>query len=355
MIDQEAAVDVPAAPVRRRRGRAALAVGGATAVTAAVVVAAVGVGGRDEAPITRTPPATAKVERTTLNATETVSGSLGYGDPATVTAAGQGTVTWLPEEGATITRGHAVYSADNDKVPLLYGRLPFYRALSDGSEGRDVEELEKNLKALGYKGFTVDRTFTAATADAVEEWQDDLGLPVNGRVGPGDVVLAPGAVRVADVRASLGAPVGGPVLTYTGTRQQVDVDLDVGDAALVKKGVAASVELPDGATVRGKVTSVGKVATTGTGQNPVTTIRVVILPGKRLSAYDKAPVDVTIVSQSRPDVLAVPVNALVALAEGGYAVQTSDGSFRPVGVGLFGDGKVEVTGVPEDTAVVVPK
>jgi peptidoglycan hydrolase-like protein with peptidoglycan-binding domain len=317
------------------------------------------VGGGSEPPVTRTPPATAKVERTTLNATETVDGTLGYGDPATISSAARGTVTWLPEEGAKITRGHAVYSADNDRVPLLYGTLPFYRTLSDGAEGRDVKELEKNLKALGYKGFTVDRTFSAATADAVEEWQDDLGVPVTGRVVPGDVVLARGAIRVADVRVSLGSPANGPVVTYTGTRQQVDVDLEVGDAGLVKKGVKATVELPDGATVDGKVTSVGKVATTGTGQNPVTTIRVVILPGKRLAAYDKAPVDVTIVSETRPDVLAVPVNALVALAEGGYAVQAVDGSYLPVKTGLFGGGsgggEVEVTGVAEGTTVVVPK
>ncbi|WP_155345285.1 peptidoglycan-binding protein [Acrocarpospora pleiomorpha] len=353
MIDQEVAVEAPAR--HRRRGRTALAVGGATTVLAAAVVAAVGVGGGDEPALTRTPPATARVERTTLKATETVAGSLGYGNPTTVRAAGQGTITWLPAEGKTIKRGGAVYSVDNDKVPLLYGTLPLYRTLSSGVTGRDVEELEQNLKALGYDGFTVDRTFTSATANAVEEWQDNLGVPVTGRVSPGDVVLARAAIRVADVTAAPGSPTGGPVLAYTGTRQQVDVDLDVADAGLVRKGVAATVELPGGATVQGKVTSVGKVATTSTGQNPVTTIRVVVQPAKRLSAYDKAPVDVTIVSRTRADVLAVPVNALVALAEGGYAVQAVDGSYLPVETGLFAGGQVEVTGVAEGAAVVVPR
>jgi multidrug efflux system membrane fusion protein len=49
----------------------------------------------------------------------------------------------------------------------------------------------------------------------------------------------------------------------------------------------------------------------------------------------------------RPDVLAVPVPALLALAEGGYGVQVVEGdTTRTVAVetGLFADGKVEITG-----------
>ena len=56
--------------------------------------------------------------------------------------------------------------------------------------------------------------------------------------------------------------------------------------------------------------------------------------------------------------LAVPVSALVALLEGGYAVQVDDaGQLRYVGVqlGLFANGLVEVsgTGLAEGQKVVV--
>ena len=48
------------------------------------------------------------------------------------------------------------------------------------------------------------------------------------------------------------------------------------------------------------------------------------------------------------DVLAVPVNALVALLEGGYAVEQVDAAgahhYLRVETGLFQDGLVEVTG-----------
>ena len=75
---------------------------------------------------------------------------------------------------------------------------------------------------------------------------------------------------------------------------------------------------------------------------------------------DQAPVDVEVVSDRADDVLAVPVTALLALAEGGYAVEvvTDDGSTVLVAVdpGLFADGFVEVTSdsLQAGMEVVVP-
>jgi hypothetical protein len=78
------------------------------------------------------------------------------------------------------------------------------------------------------------------------------------------------------------------------------------------------------------------------------------------ASLDGAPVTIVVTRSSRPDVLVVPVNSLVALLEGGYAVEVmdADGSTRLVGVdtGIFDDGWVEVTGagLEEGQAVVVP-
>ena len=75
---------------------------------------------------------------------------------------------------------------------------------------------------------------------------------------------------------------------------------------------------------------------------------------------DEAPVDVEVISDRADDVLVVPVTALLALAEGGYAVEVvaSDGSGFLVAVdpGLFADGFVEVTsdGLRAGMEVVVP-
>ncbi|MDQ7906840.1 peptidoglycan-binding domain-containing protein [Phytohabitans sp. ZYX-F-186] len=350
------------------RGRTVLLVGGAVLVVASGAAAAVGFGGADAStpPRSALPPATATITRGTLIQTETVDGTLGYGDPVAVKAKGSGgTLTWLPAEGSTITRGKTVYKVDDDPVVLLYGATPLYRALTTDVSGADVAEFEKNLAALGYDGFTVDDEYTSATADAVERWQEDLGLEETGTVAPGQVVVAPGEIRVGELQLSKGDQAAGPVLTYTGTTRSVTVDLEVDKQQLVEKGLAATVELPGGARVAGTVSAVGSVAVTSpaasNGDSKTTIdVTVTVSDQKKLGTLDQAPVDVILESDKRADVLTVPINALVALAEGGYGLQVVEGDttrYIAVKTGMFASGKVEVSGdgVAEGTVVGVPK
>jgi hypothetical protein len=304
------------------------------------------------------------VKRQTLTSTETVDGTLGYGDPVTVSAhAGTVMVTWVPAEGATVGRGKPVYKADDQPVVLLYGSIPIYQTLRPGASGLDVTVLENNLRALGYDGFTVDDEYTSATADAVEQWQDDLGLPETGVVQPDQVVVASGAIRVAGTKLHAGDLATGPVLSYTGTTRIVTVPLDVSLQQLVHKGVAATVELPDDKDVAGTVDRVGTVATTKTDQqNSTTTVDVTVSlrDQKSLGTLDEAPVSVILQSDKRENVLTVPVNALVALAEGGYGVQAVEGGttrYVAVETGMFAGGRVEISGggVTEGMTVGVPR
>ena len=342
----------PVAPPRRRRTRAIVVSAVVVVVAAAAAVAAFGIDFSRSAPAStiRLPPATGKVTRMTLTETEKVNGTLGYGDAHAVAARGTGTVTWLPAAGSTVQRGQPVYRRDNVAVPLFLGTLPFYRVLRSGSSGDDVKQLEENLSALGYTGFTVDSDYTSATSDALRQWQNALGASETGVFDPASVVLAPAAIRVAVVKASEGDPATGPLLTYTGTTRTVDIPLDVAKQNLVKVGIAAAVTLPDNSTVDGKVSAVGTVATTsGTGQNTATTIDVTvdIVDQQKLGTLDAAPVSVTLVSQTKQNVLTVPIGALLALAEGGYGVQVVDGQrtyYVAVETGLFANGRVEVSG-----------
>jgi len=160
------------------------------------------------------PPSTTAITRMTLTQTEQVNGTLGYGATYTVSPSATGTITWLPAVRAVIGRGQALYRIDNKPVPLLFGGLPFYRQLSDGSAGPDVRELEQNLAALGYTGFTVDDSYTAATASAVSAWQADPGVAETGVFDPASVVLALGKVQIASLAAQLGD-------TMTGNRVSV--------------------------------------------------------------------------------------------------------------------------------------
>lgn len=398
-----AGAEPPAARRPRRRRLRTVVAGAAVLVVAGVagVAATGGLGGADgngtASAAPSGPPGTAKVQRTTLTRTETVDGSLGYGPASAVQApsegpasggkqaagtgsdagAGTGVLTWLPSEGDVIRRGKPVYSLDAHKVPLLYGSTPLYRTLDVGvPDGEDVELLEKNLSALGYTGFTVDDTYTSGTASAVRDWQDDLGRTVTGTVGPGDAVVADGERRVDDVKAALGGPPSGDVLTWTGNRRIVTVDLDVQYEDLADHGTKATVKLPDGTEADATVDDVGTAAsaapsatggsgTAGTGgtgssggQAPQATlpVRLSVADQKKLGRYQAAPVDVTFQAQTHKDVLAVPINALVALREGGYALETvgSRGiAYVPVKLGMFADGMVEVSGAGVTAGMVV--
>lgn len=335
----------------KRATRTLLAGGVVVLVGGAVVAAAIGIGGANPSGSPQhinLPPATAAVTRTMLTQTQTVNGTLGYGPAVPVTAGNPGKITWLPPLGATIGRGRQVYRLDNRPVPLFYGRLPLYRPLRSGDTGADVKEVEENLAALGYTGLTIDYRYTSATAAAVRKWQKDLGLTRTGTVDPAGVVVAAGVIRVASLTAHLGDPASGPVLTCTATTRTVDVALDVSLQGLVKPGVAATVTLPDSKIVKGTVAAVGTVATAGQPGRPAT-IGVTVTVGDQsaFGSLDQAPVVVTLVSATVKNVLTVPVAALSVLPDGGYGVQVVTGTsshFTAVKLGMFGSGRVQVSG-----------
>ncbi|WP_405679124.1 peptidoglycan-binding protein [Streptomyces sp. NBC_01511] len=388
---------------RRRPLRASLITLAALTVVAAGGIGATGVlggdGGESAEAAPSTPAKSATVDRTTLTRSETVDGVLGFGEAATVQApasggdsgsqgstaagadsgtgsdsgsgtgsdTGSGTLTWLPDVGDEIKRGETVYSSDEQKSVLLYGSTPLYRTLDVGAEGRDVLMLERNLAALGHTGFTVDEEYTETTADAVRAWQDDVGREETGEVTADDAVVAPGARRVAEVKAARGGALTGDILTWTVTGRVVTVDLEVRLEGLVKDGTKANVTLPDGTIVAAKVTDIGTAATAAasdSGEDPsaedaTLPVELGVKEQKKLGRYQAAPVDVTLTAESRTDVLAVPVNALTARQGGGYAVQVITGDAvenRPVELGLFADGMVEISGagITEGLRVGVP-
>jgi Putative peptidoglycan binding domain len=149
--------------------------------------------------------ATAAVSRTNMVDTEQQDGSLGYDDQQTLRAWERGVLTGLPDEGAIVAMGQALYQVNNKPVTLWYGTLPLYRTLADGiDDGPDVTQLERNLDALGYgDGLTVDDHFSSTTADAVKAWQADRGLEETGTVDATQVVFVSRAVRVGEHKASV--------------------------------------------------------------------------------------------------------------------------------------------------------
>lgn len=355
----------------RRRGVIGLLVAtGVVALVAGVVVVVsfVVATPADTASTGPPPGATTEVTRQTLVETVTVSGELGYGRTEPLDSKAAGTVTWLPEVGTVLRQGDTVVRVDERPVVLLTGALPMYRPLTLNTEGADVEQFETSLRALGYEGFTVDEKFTEATVEAVTRWQRRLGAVETGTVEVSSVVYVVGAVRVASRTARLGGDAAGEVLTYTPDTKLVRVDAPATNAAWAVAGTAVTVALPDGTTVAGTVAEVGTEATAessadgsaDSAEDATVPVTITVADQAAFGRLDRAPVEVRYTARQRPDVLTVPVAALLAPIEGGYALEVVDGAgTRIVAVltGLFADGRVEVSGegIAEGTVVRVPE
>jgi len=313
------------------------------------------------------------VTRQNLSEQTQVSATLGYAGTYNAVNQAQGTVTSLPLLGQVIRQGQVLYRVDGSPVVLLYGSVPAYRSLSEGTSGKatgtDVAELNADLVALGYATSTEvpagSDKFTWWTKDAVEKLQSALGLTQTGALALGQVVFLPGAARVTTITATLGgaAQPGQPVLTATSTTRQVSIALDADEQSEVAVGDQVTITLPNNEITPGVISSVGTVATAAQGGGP-STITVLVNPTDALATgdWDQAPVNVTITTGSVNNALVVPVDALLAQSNGDYDVETvgADGNHHlvPVTLGLFDDaqGLVQLTGssLSSGEQVVVP-
>ena len=380
--------------MNRRRLTIGVAAG---VVVAAVIGVAIAAGSGDSGSADSAPktsetlqPVTAR----TLEDTTDVNGTIGYGAATTVAltagsssaasananganaasssassaSSGAGTITALPAVGTVVAPGQPL--AEVDGIPsafLMVGTRPMWRTLQTGIDpGPDVQQLEQTLTDLGYgRSITVDENFTSGTASAIKAWQKAVGIEQTGSVTPAQVVFLPSGVRVASQVANVGGTASGNALTVTGNTPLVHTDLAADNVAYAKQGETVKIELPDGSTVDGTIVTVGSATSTTSaaqnGQNGTTTTTVgvdIAVPAGNIANFDGATAVVHLVVSKADNAVSVPVKSLLALAEGGYAVErVRNGQHQLVAVkpGAFAGGFVQVSGnVRAGDRVVTP-
>jgi peptidoglycan hydrolase-like protein with peptidoglycan-binding domain len=275
-----------------------------------------------------------------------------------------GTITSIVAQGDIVGEGDVIFSVEGQPIVLLVGTVPAYRSMSVGTSGDDVAQLEAALVQLGFgDGLLVDGVFDGDTREAVVAWQQSVGAAPDGVINLGDVVFSASDLRVGAIERGVGDTVqeGTTVLTTSAAETFVLVQLSAADQGLLAVGDKVMVELPDGSETTGTVAEVGSVAQVGQeGGASFFDVTIVLDEPAAAVGLDEAPVEVAVVTDSAEGVLAVPVTALLALAEGGYAVEvvSEDGSTYLVAAepGLFADGFVEVTGdgLQAGMEVVIP-
>jgi len=203
-------------------------------------------------------------------------------------------------------------------------------------------------------------------------------VPETGFLPLGSVAFLPGPVRVTAQRAIPGTPIqpGTAVLDLTSTTLVVNVPLDPSLRQLVHVGDRVQIQLPEGQSTPGTVrqigadttaagggqstptgTSAGGSATgagqaagasssqTGTGAPASVPVTISFDRPGEARGLDQVPVQVAITDTVHRHVLAVPIGALLALANGGYAVAVDQGATRTlvaVTPGVFDGNRVEV-------------
>lgn len=307
------------------------------------------------------PTATAQVARGTVAERVQVSGEFGYGVAYPVVhLGGPGVLTAITAPETVVARGAQLYAVAGQAVRLLYGAAPAYRDFELGmADGPDVRQLEENLVALGLDPghkLTVDGHFSVPTAAAIRRWQAAWGLPAGQRTGTlplGRVVFQPGALRIKEAQATVGATAhpDQPVLTATPTTPVITAQVTADRRRLVRVGDPVTITMTGSAPFQGSVLAVVRTAAaspggTGGGTAPPFQVTIGANPPAGAGDVDQAPVVVAITRQTHENVLTVPITALLARPGGGYQVRLDSDWYVPVEPGLFDSttGQVEVTG-----------
>lgn len=292
-------------------------------------------------------PVTAAVESTTLTSQLRLNAQLGYGETVPLPAAA-GTITVLPAAGQVVETGQRVYEADGAPVVLFRGERPFWRELSVSAQGEDVRQLQQNLADLGFYGGSVDGAFEWRTRQAVRGWQKSLHVEQTGAFSPSSVAVAdaPG-IRIAEVTARLG-DIGGSPATFTETTLRGIAKLTEAQARTLVAGTPVTVVLPDGAEIDSVLASVDPGGQP-TGEGDTTTSPTATVEfDDQAQVAEAGAVAVRIVIRDDAEqsaTLVVPVTALLATADGGYAVEVWDGerpARTPVEIGVVADARAQV-------------
>lgn len=116
------------------------------------------------------------VERRDLADVLTVSGEVRRDETKKINSAVDGKVSQISvEDGDTVEAGDGVFALDGRTAVAVAGDFSFYRQLTVGSVGPDVQQLETILNDNGYAISDVDTLFTEQTRSALAKWQFDRG------------------------------------------------------------------------------------------------------------------------------------------------------------------------------------
>jgi peptidoglycan hydrolase-like protein with peptidoglycan-binding domain len=299
---------------------------------------------------------TATVARGTLTRDHEYTGDVTYGDSWALPLQPDGVVTSARPAGTVVGFGEELLRVDNRPVFLAEGPIPMYRELAHQAEemsGYDVTFLQMFLISAGFDDggeMAATGEFDAHTRDAVKDWQKSIGIEQTGRVTPSDIVFSPAPLRIDSV-PRVGTRFD--LIEMTEATPTITVDADNDERKGLEVGRPVEIELADGTVLSGSVADQQRVIEADGSVVWRTAFDVTGTIGG-----DESSVLVRSTVVEADEVLIVPVSALLAVADGGFALELVEAEGRrlvPVEIGVVIDGRAAVTGeIGEGDQVVVP-
>jgi len=295
------------------------------------------------------------IRRTTLAVTNTVTGTLMH-RPAPWPLVGQtaGVVTSEVAVGSVCGDGSRLYSVNDAPVFLVVGSIPLWREITVGDVGPDVGEIKAVFASLTRsRQLTATDSYSAADAGVVHLWQATHGYgEAGGSIPLGEFLAEPTTVLVSGYQSSVGSTVapGQPVVTVTTTQREVVASVPLDAVSTLKLGTTAQISVGT-EQAQAHVTGFAPAAAQQSGADPNSVEVTFAVDGTSTLDPDGTQVEVSYGTQQATNVLAVPIAALLALAEGGYGLQVvgPHGATHlvPVTVGIIDDaqGLAQVSGV----------
>lgn len=290
---------------------------------------------------------------------EAEDGNIVFADERPVNDGQPGTVGWITDPERELVAGDVLYERDLQPVVYLVGDVPAWRTMSADDVGADVAQLEANLLALGYgteSEFTVDDSFTSATATIVERWQADLGVAETGSVALGDVVFGPAGARVGSVAASVGdQTVSSTLLVLSSAEREMVFTVGAETLGFISPGTVVRGQLPDRSTVEATVVDINPA---GDGLSLINAA-ISSAEGDVLPLGDAIPISVSWSQVLSADATTVPASSVIRLDSGHYAVEVVDepGSTELVVVEVgdrFGTNVEILAGLEPGVTVIAP-
>jgi hypothetical protein len=159
----------------------------------------------------------------------------------------EGRVTGLVRvDGDMVDCGQAVLEIDGQPRAAYCSETPPWRPIAGETKGKDRDELETELRAMGLLDDAKHEPWQIT--QAIKSWQKSVGMLVTGTVNPTDVVwVGPTPVKSGAWAVSLGQRISGPTVLWTNepkvTKGMVTATLAKRETVFFPEGPGAGFDL----------------------------------------------------------------------------------------------------------------